>query len=1331
MNLIQLLVKPRLIKPICLLIVAIQCCLSLAAQRITHLGADQGINGRQVFNIIQDKKKFLWLSTRYGVDRFDGLSIKNYPMNILSRSNTPIRTIKVVLDNDTALWAYTDRGTVYKYNQQRDQFLVHKDYNAYIRSLCFDADNQLWVVTGKGVEKPAGDSLQLQTQLQLAKGSYRSISPLDKQHLLLVSDDNIYKYHLPSGKRLPVIKNGLLEKEGLIIETCLFDAAANKIWIGTSNKGLFVYDIKAQTLQSTGDQRLWYHPVLSIARFDDNNLMVGTEGLGAYILNIHTLAIEKFYNQLGDAKNRINGNTVYGIYKDAGGRVWLSTFTDGVNILDFADRGFHVLQTGNNEDLNNPGSIACDLLEDNSGKLWLATNNNLSFRNKNGSWQRVLNEKNVLTLYQDSREHIWAGTYSSGVYEFNTNGQQLNHYIIAPDSLHSIASNFIYAICEDALGNMWFGGRRGMLSKLNRQSGSFTKGTVEQINHIINRRNHTILVASELGVYEVETSTAKSKQCLFNKNLKSKYVSDMYLESDSVIWLATYGNGLNRCNINTGAVTAFTQQNGLPSDIIYALERDSNNRLWFSSENGIGSFDLATHKVSNFTIADGISGNRFRQCSKARTADGAIYFGSYSGVTFFHPEQIKKNKNQAHLSLQHLWLFNKMVTPGDDDAPMQQALDDTKTITLNYRQHSFAIDFVAVDYSLGKSRKYLWKLENMDKNWVGPTTEHIANYTNLPPNEYVFKVKYLDDSNNVIDERALTIIVNPPFWKTIWARLILLLIALLVAWFIYKYARQKLEEKQTEEKIRFFINTAHDIRTPLTLIGAPIYELKEQLKSSPHNDYLMTLVTDNLARLNKMFSQLLDFQKAYESKDQLVIQKQDLRKYLAHKLVYWQSAAQAKGISLHMQLPDEPLSEWFDLEKMDKILDNLLSNATKYTPAGGSVNVSLSADKYYWTLKLADTGIGINKQDRKNLFRRFYRAGNAVNKQITGSGLGLMLVEKYVALHKGTIEVASQENEGSVFQLQFRRGNKHFQDSILLDDQQLPVENDDDTPEENPLNSPVKMKLLIVEDNEDLRAFLQLSLSHYYMVYTAENGKEAWDNLLKINPDIIVSDVHMPEMDGMALLEKVKTTFETSHIPVILLTVASDKQFMEKGLHLGADDYIGKPFDAGYLRLKIDTIIQNRKLLRQKFLAAGNPKLTLSPTGATGDGKTNQPDAPESQAENSSVVNELNDSFLAQATKVVERNIDNTAFSVIDFAREMALSRTLLYTKCNAITGFSPNDFIKIVRMKKAITLFQEKKYSINEVALMVGFEEPAYFSTCFRKIYGKPPKKFIEEEIK
>jgi DNA-binding response OmpR family regulator/anti-sigma regulatory factor (Ser/Thr protein kinase) len=436
-----------------------------------------------------------------------------------------------------------------------------------------------------------------------------------------------------------------------------------------------------------------------------------------------------------------------------------------------------------------------------------------------------------------------------------------------------------------------------------------------------------------------------------------------------------------------------------------------------------------------------------------------------------------------------------------------------------------------------------------------------------------------------------------------------------------------------------------------------------------------------------------------------VLSRQELEQYLMEKIMYWKPVALKKEIALNMECPQGSLSEWFDVEKMDKVLDNLIFNAIKYTASHGHVTVTLTSTAQYWQITVSDDGIGIPKPDIAKMFRRFYRAENAINLQESGSGLGLLLVKNYVTLHGGQVGVNSVEGNGSDFFIRLKRGTSHFTNVVMLDNAGLPMLSGKDQPE-NDDGDKMKIKLLIVEDNKDLREYLKMSLGHYYNTCSAANGKEAWDNMHTVNPDIIVSDLNMPLMDGLELCRKVKTTYDTSHIPVILLTVMIEKQNVEAGLRTGADDYILKPFDVKYLRIKIDNIINNRKILRAKFLNMDKQPFS----GETGDF--------------------LNEAFIGKATQIIHNHLTDTDFSVSDLSKEMGMSRSLLYTKFNAVTGYSPNDFIKIVRMKRAILLFREKKYSINEVAYMTGFGEPSYFTACFKKIYGKTPKQFIEEEI-
>jgi CheY-like chemotaxis protein/AraC-like DNA-binding protein len=551
------------------------------------------------------------------------------------------------------------------------------------------------------------------------------------------------------------------------------------------------------------------------------------------------------------------------------------------------------------------------------------------------------------------------------------------------------------------------------------------------------------------------------------------------------------------------------------------------------------------------------------------------------------------------------------------------------------------------------------------------------------------------------------VVIHPPFWNTLLAKIIGLILLAMFAYWAYKYLSNLYEKRRTTEKIKFFINTTHDLRTPLTLISSPIYELKEKLVLDEWNNYLFGLVTTNLEKMNKMVSQLLDFQKSYESEEHLMVTKNNLNAVLTEKKMFWEPVAQRKNITLQLHLPENPLFEWYDKQKMDKILDNLISNAIKYSRNDGTVDIALTYTASHWQINVSDNGIGIPESAARKLFKRFYRAENAINSQETGSGLGLLLIKNYVSLHKGQTGVTSSENKGSDFFIRLKRGYKHYKNTELMDESDYSESNLETSDVENKNIDKQKTKLLIVEDNPDLREYIKMSLSHYFTTYTAENGKDAWEKIPTINPDIVLSDYNMPEMNGFELCEKIKKTYDTSHIPVILLTVMSDIKNMEEGYKLGADDYIPKPFDVKYLKLKIENIIANRKILRTKFLEINKPSELTETTD-----------------------NEHNAAFLNKATKIMDDHIIDTDFSFSDFAREMGMSKSLLYTKFNAVTGYSPNDFVKITRMKKAVSLFKEGRYNINEVAAMTGFDEASYFTTSFKKIYGKSPKQFIKEDI-
>lgn len=1105
--------------------------ISIFSQQIYHLGVEQGLSGIQTFNTLQDKTGFVWISTRFGIDRFDSKNVKKYPLEVLYNRGI-VRKTNVLLDRDSLLWAYTDRGAIYRFDDDLEEFLPVKNIDRYLRCLHFDFQNRIWLGLQNSFAELAGDSItEFQTK-DFSGQNMRKITDIDDENLLIATNKSLFLYE-KTHKKIKTLENSnsLLQN----IESILFDKKKNIVYIGSVDKGLLIYDLDKQELKQTKEERLFHHPILTIMDTDDNYLLLGTEGLGMCLFDKTSNRIIQFYNN-NSIENTyfIDGDGIYDISKDKEGRIWLSSFSNGVFFMDFSPQNFQIIRNKANSRNSLSNNLVSDILCDSDGNLWFATNNGLNkFDQQHNRWQVFLNGKNVLSLFEDTQQNIWVGTYSSGLYKMSKNGKILENYINPYRQNNSIGTNFVYSICEDSQGKIWSGGKKGRISCFNPSDNSFAPVNLSQVNCLIAKDANTILAANEEGVWEIDIHTRKFNVSVFNKNLKSLFIHDMLIESDSIIWLGTYGDGLNRCNMQTGTVESFKEENGLSSNFIYALLKEKDE-IWMSSENGLICFNIKTHIVRNYFTDDGISYNKYRSLSKEST-NGKFYFGSYNGVTCFIPEQIEERPRTGKIFLQDFYLFNKRQTVKEKKSPLKSSLESCSEIRLNHLQHSFSIDFTAIDYTNSQNRRFVWMLEGVDKEWITPTGETTANYTNISPGQYIFRLQYLDDNNVVLDERELKIIVTPPFWNTTWAQIIEILLVIALAVGIYFYIRKRIRKKQTQERIDFFLRMARDIRNPLTLIKAPIYELKDKLDTSQHSEYLFDTVIRNLEKLISLFAHLLDYR---------------------HEL-------------------DE-------------------------------------------------------------------------------------LTEAEVIEIPETITRTETEKN-------------HY-------------------------------KILLIEGDEELRNFLLVSLKNNMEVIVSEQPEEAWRKIQTINPDIIITDLFSPELSGFVLLEKIKNTFETSHIPVIMLSTTSDKQLKIKALHLGVDSYVEKPFEITELESRIENILNNRKLLRRKFIGVNEMNETPK--------------------------NELDAEFIRKATNIVEQNLTNTQFSVSDFSKEMGLSKSLLYTKFNALTGYTPNDYIKIIRMKKAIEYFGENKYSINEVAFMIGFEDAAYFSNCFKKIYGMSPKIFIETNM-
>lgn len=644
-------------------------------------------------------------------------------------------------------------------------------------------------------------------------------------------------------------------------------------------------------------------------------------------------------------------------------------------------------------------------------------------------------------------------------------------------------------------------------------------------------------------------------------------------------------------------------------------------------------------------------------------------------------------------------------------------MDETNFIQLKYDQNTFSMDVSSINFDNPSSILYSWKLEGFYDQWTPPTSNGTIRYTNLSPGNYTLKVRsILLDNQQILEEREIQILVERPFWLTFWAFLIYALFIIGAAYAFLRYQIIKRERKTSEEKINFFTHAAHDIRTPLTMIKAPLSEIMEKESLSENGQKNIQLAMQSTENLAELANNLINFQKEELYSSQTIVTAHELNHYLSNYMHQFDSFARQKDITLSYESSFDSLDVWIDTSKMDSILRNLLSNALKYTPQGGRVSLKAESNKNTWTLFLSDTGIGMNKEDQKKLFKYLFRGYNTANQTTTGCGIGMLLTYRLIENHEGKISFTSTENVGTTFQLTFPIRSKNYQykkeekegtDKVLTTEQETAGNittdiqfTDSQTDEQAPL-------ILVVEDNAPLRSFIIHSLSDTYQVEGAGNGQEALDFINERQPDLILSDIMMPVMDGKKMCQIVKSQMETSHIPIILLTALGDKEHILEGLEIKADQYLVKPFDVHILKATIRTLIANRKMLRNRFKSA----VTALPE-----------EAPAVELPTS-----LDDEFIQKVTELVKEGLGKN-FNVDTLCASVNMSRTSFYNKIKALTGIAPAEFIRNIRMQEAALMLKSQRYTVAEVSDKMGFADPQYFTDTFKKFYGVPPSIYMKK---
>ena len=1277
-----------------------------ANEKFYSINALHGTSMREMASVYKDKDGFIWSSSRIGVLR---LTEDDYRIYSLPYETTNVISVKLA-HNHSQLLAYTNNGQLFRYNALYDRFdfllnlsklLINR--HLFVHDVLIDNNGSLWIATSTGFYKFYEGKLSW--LWNDAEEVYTGVW-CDAGHLFIANAKGIWLIDTRSMQRENVSTNN--SAAPIRFSSLFYDDTVGKLWIGSQSSGLFSYDLETKTFSSVLPGIIPKQPVMAIEATSESAIWVGIDGQGIWEIDKTGKHIRNVYKEDIDNPASLQGNGVYDIMCDDNKRVWICTVSGGVSFIDqktsLVNQVTHQINVNNSLTNNNVNAI----IEDKKGNIWFATDNGISCWNvSSNQWRTFYHNKQAqanvfLALCEDDRGRIWAGTYSSGVYVLDgTSGREIAHYTAGKPN-NSIASNFIFDIVKDSQENLWLGSNQGEVVCCISNENRFRTYSFLPVSAITELSSEEMLFACSYGVCSLDKQSGEIKL------LVEDYPVLDFVATEKNIWACTNGEGLICYDRQNKTIEKYTTQTGLPSNYVNSI-LPVGDYLWLGTESGLCRFNPKDKTVSTYASLLNLSKVAYNRHSRCKLKNGQLIWGTNQGAIFFDPDSILQVQPRGRIFFQDLSLSGRSVRDSSGYF-LTTPVDELEEIVLKYNQNTLSLELLPIDISDAGSQ-FSWKMEGLDSDWNLPSHRRIISYTNLPYSHFQLKIRLYDSSlSHIVAERELKIHISPPFWKTVWFRLLTFAIIAGIVWFSLRFYINRLKQLHSEEKVRFFTNTAHDIRTSLTLIKAPVEALIKESNLSDLGRRYLQLITEQSRRLSVVITQLMDFQKVDVGKGQLALTMVDVVKLVAHRTLMFESYAKANKIELVFSPEQSIYRTAIDELKIEKAVDNLISNAIKYSHPDSRVDIVLKGNADNWILEIIDHGIGIDSQAQRKLFKEFYRSENAVNSKIIGSGVGLMLVKHYVVMHGGDISFISKENAGTTFK-------------VIIPFKEIPNEKKQVAPTHtsevftslpcSQISLPFRqtntqqhgMRLLIVEDNPDMQNFIASVLCEEFQVSTADDGLQGWETIQKQQPDLVISDVMMPNMDGFELCRRMKSTYETSHIPVILLTSLSEKTQQLQGLGLGADDYLTKPFDMALLSQRIKSILRNRKIIREKAL-----KLIKE--------NDNEP----------LLANELNDKFIKKALEVIRRNMDNSEFGKDEFASAMNVSSSLLYKKIKSLTDQSPTDFIKSIRLNHALELMRTKKYNITEVGDICGFTSISYFSQAFKKYFGKTPSEVLED---
>ena len=1147
------------------------------------------------------------------------------------------------------------------------------------------------------------------------------------------------------------------EKIAFAVKSMEIDSKGS-MWLGTTNRGLYKIDRNENGRYYIQNFPITSKRILSLLNTPRETILCGTENDGLFELNRNGKIINHYLNNKSDDSG-IKSNSIWDLFLDSQQRIWVCYYNNGVGVYDkFYDK-FRDIESKPNYPNSLQSSSVTGIQQDDTGRLWIGMDGGGIdvFDPKSNGFTHLLDEDNkiasglsaadVQTLFKDSAGNLWVGTWDYGIFYLQKGSTSFTNYTVETTN-GEMATDRILSFSEDSNGTIWIGTFLRGIHSYNPELKKFIsydkepflseKISYSDVKRIYVDSEDNIWIGGNAGLFKLKVKpdeyileTMSSRFYSGNSNSKySSLVLDIYEDSAKNIWLGTDGGGLCKYDMKNDSFTWVDSSNGFNKVTVASIIEDESGAIWLAGNNGLSKIDKQGQVIQNFSTNDGLLTNDFNTNSSYKDNTGKLYFGSYEGINYFDPKNISVNENPPIVYLSDLKIFNQPVEPAVKESPLNKVVSQTDKVTFTHDQSVFTIDYASIDFTRPEKIKFAYYLEGFEKDWNYVQNTRSATYTNLPAGNYTFKVKAAN-SDGIWNDKAATLNIEilRPWWFTNFAILCYILTIALIIYLAFRFLDSRLrarraiqqerekhlqEEALNDKKIQFFTNISHEFRTPLTLILSPLEDILKENSLPEKIKEKHRIIHKNTTRLKRLIDELMDFRKLQFNKIPLTVTSFNINHLVEDIVDHFQQEAGQRNIVLSLEIDKTLENIWADKSKLEKVIFNILSNAFKSTANNGIITLTVGVKPEHsfkmintgvaqeaLEISIEDTGKGIPPEELSKIFDRFYQIKELNEQYYSGTGIGLEVVRSFVDLHKGEIDVESEIGVGTKFRILIPLGKEHYEPSEIGNSPENTIrtlsENDSveqKTPEEIKNQ---KRTLLLVEDNIELRSYIKQELENQYKVIEAEDGEEGLKQAAKYIPDIVITDVVMPKLNGHEFCSLLKNDLRTSHIPVLMLTAKSMVDDWVEGLNAGADAYLNKPFEMKVMRSHLKQLITNRDILFSKYMGSfKNSELEPSTS--------------------------IDKEFISGIISYVQENISETDLNVEKLADEFSLSRSQLYRKIKALTGLTANELIRKIRLERAKELIEEGQNSISEISYNVGFSSPSYFSKCFKVHFGILP---------